>query len=92
MFEAVVGDAERAEPRLEEVGVAVAVVLEGLDGGVELAAVELDDEVLLRRVVSSAAATSRWTCASLRARVSCLTGRLSARSTSVRRGFVTRMP
>ncbi len=41
-----VGDAERREPRIEEVGVAVAVLLERLGGGVELAAVEFDDESL----------------------------------------------
>jgi hypothetical protein len=35
--EAVVGDAERGELRIEEVGVAVAVLLEGCGGGVELA-------------------------------------------------------
>ena len=46
VFEAVVGDAECREPRIEEVGVAVAVLLEGVWGGVELAAVEFDDEVL----------------------------------------------
>jgi hypothetical protein len=33
-------------PRLEEVGIAVAVLFEGVGGGVELAAVELDDEVM----------------------------------------------
>ena len=33
-------------PRLEEVGVAVAVLLERLGGGVELAAVEFDDELV----------------------------------------------
>jgi hypothetical protein len=47
LFEAFVGDAERREPRVEQVGVAVAVVLEGLAGGVELAAVEFDDEPLV---------------------------------------------
>jgi hypothetical protein len=49
VFEAVVGDPERREPRVEEVGVAVAVavVFEGSGGGVELAAVEFDDESLL---------------------------------------------
>ena len=46
MPEAVVGDADGGEPRVEEIGVAVAVVLEGLGGGVELAAVEFDDEVV----------------------------------------------
>jgi hypothetical protein len=46
VLEAVVGDAERREPRIEEVGVAVAVLLEGVGGGVELAAVEFDDELL----------------------------------------------
>ena len=46
VFEAVVGDAERAEPGFEEVGVAVAVVFEGVGGGVELVAVEFDDEVV----------------------------------------------
>ena len=46
MLEALVGDAERGEPRIEEVGVAVAVLLEGSSGGVELAAVEFDDEVV----------------------------------------------
>ena len=47
LLEAVVGDAERREPRIEEVGVAVAVVFERVWGGVELAAVEFDDEVAL---------------------------------------------
>ena len=47
MIEAVVGDAECREPRVEEVGIAVAVVLERVCGRVELAAVELDDEFLL---------------------------------------------
>ena len=46
MLEALIGDAERGEPRIEEVGVAVAVLLEGVWGGVELAAVEFDDEVV----------------------------------------------
>ena len=46
VLEAVVGDADRREPRVEEVGVAVAVVLERVGGGVELAAVEFDDEVV----------------------------------------------
>ena len=41
------GDAERGEPRIEEVGVAVAVFFEGVGGGVELAAVEFDDEFLV---------------------------------------------
>ena len=45
-LEAVVGDAEGGEPRVEEVGVAVAVLFEGSWGGVELAAVEFDDEFL----------------------------------------------
>ena len=44
LFEALVGDAEGWESRVEEVGVAVAVVFEGSGGGVELAAVEFDDE------------------------------------------------
>ena len=44
IFEAVVGDADGWEPRFEEVGVAVSIVLEGLGGGVELAAVEFDDQ------------------------------------------------
>jgi hypothetical protein len=43
----VVGDAEGAEPYVEVVGVAVSVVLEGVGGGVELAAVEFDDESVL---------------------------------------------
>ena len=47
VLEAVVGDAERGEPRIEEVGVAVAVVFEGGGGGVELAAVEFDDELVV---------------------------------------------
>jgi hypothetical protein len=46
VFEAVVGDAERGEPRVEEVGVAVAVLLEGSGCGVESAAVEFDDELV----------------------------------------------
>jgi hypothetical protein len=46
VFEALVGDAKGGEPRLEEVGVAVAVLLEGSGGGVDLAAVEFDDESL----------------------------------------------
>jgi hypothetical protein len=46
VFEAPVGDAERREARIEEVGVTVAVLLEGFRGGVELAAVELDDEAV----------------------------------------------
>ena len=46
VFEALVGDAEGGEPGVEEVGVAVAVLLEGAWGGVELAAVEFDDEPL----------------------------------------------
>jgi hypothetical protein len=46
VLEAVIGDAERGEPRIEEVCVAVAVFLEGLWGGVELAAVELYCELL----------------------------------------------
>ena len=146
VFEALVGDAEGREPGVEEVGVAVAVLFEGSGGGVELAAVEFDDEVVfsvdgvdfvagyllvelgerqavafeeadeavlevgaggacsgvscevrrpgyrVRRVVSSAGVVSRWTWASLRARVSCLGFRTSARSTSVRAGVVTGMP
>jgi hypothetical protein len=47
VFEAVVGDAERSEPCVEVVGVAVSVLFEGLGGGVELAAVEFDDESVL---------------------------------------------
>jgi hypothetical protein len=47
VLEAVVGDAEGGEPRVEEVGVAVAILFEGSGGGVELAAVELDDEVVV---------------------------------------------
>jgi hypothetical protein len=39
VFEAAVGDAERGEPALRRVGVAVAVVFEGSWRGVELAAV-----------------------------------------------------
>jgi hypothetical protein len=48
VLEAVVGDAEGGEALVEEVGVAVAVAvcLEGFGGGVELAAVEFDDEVV----------------------------------------------
>jgi sulfur carrier protein ThiS len=46
MLEALVGDTERGEPLAEEVGVTVAVLLERFGGGVELAAVELDDEVV----------------------------------------------
>ena len=46
-FQAVVGDAEGREPLIEEVGIAVSVLLEGVGGGVELAAVEFDDEALL---------------------------------------------
>jgi len=45
LFEALVGDSEGGEPRIEEVGIAVAVLLEGSGGGVELAAVEFDDEL-----------------------------------------------
>ena len=47
VFQAVVGDAEGDEAGVEEVGVAVAVVLERSGRGVELAAVELDDEVVV---------------------------------------------
>jgi len=43
IFEAVVGDADRREPRIEEVSVAVSVRLEGSRRAVELAAVEFDD-------------------------------------------------
>ena len=46
----------------------------------------------VKRVVSSAGVTRRWTWASLSARVSALAGRTSARSTSVRAGVVTWMP
>jgi hypothetical protein len=46
VFEAVVGDAEGSEPCVEVVGVAVSVLFEGVGGGVELAAVEFDDEAL----------------------------------------------
>ena len=46
LLEALVGDTERREPRIEEVGIAVAVLLERSWGGVELAAVEFDDEVV----------------------------------------------
>ena len=46
MLEALVGDAQRREPRIEEVGIAVAVLFEGLLGGVELAAVEFDHELV----------------------------------------------
>jgi hypothetical protein len=46
VLEASVGDAERGEPRIEEVGVAVAVLFEGSWRGVELAAVEFDDQVV----------------------------------------------
>jgi hypothetical protein len=46
VFQAVVGDADGREPGVEEVGVAVAVVFEGVWCGVELAAVEFDDEVV----------------------------------------------
>jgi hypothetical protein len=48
VLEAVVGDAERGEPRIEEVGISVAVLFEGLGGGVELAAVDLDGAPPLR--------------------------------------------
>ena len=41
-FEAVVGDPERSEPRIEEVGISIAVLFEGIRGGVELAAVEFE--------------------------------------------------
>jgi len=47
VLEAVVGDAEGGEPGVEEVGLAVAVSFEGSGRGVELAAVEFDDEVLV---------------------------------------------
>jgi hypothetical protein len=47
VLEAVVGDADGREPRVEEVGVAVSVLFEGSWRGVELAAVEFDDEVVL---------------------------------------------
>ena len=47
MLEAVVGDSKRGEPRIEEVGIAVAVLLEGSGRAVELVAVEFDDEVLV---------------------------------------------
>ena len=46
VFQAVVGDAERGELRVEEGGVAVSVLFEGSGGGVKLAAVEFDDELL----------------------------------------------
>jgi hypothetical protein len=46
VLEAVVGDAEGPEPCVEVVGVAVSVLLERLWRGVELAAVEFDDESL----------------------------------------------
>ena len=46
MLEALVGDAQRRKPRIEEVGVPVAVVFERVRGAVELAAVEFDDELL----------------------------------------------
>ncbi len=46
LFAVLAGGAERREPRIEEVGIAVAVLLEGVWGGVELAAVEFDDEVV----------------------------------------------
>jgi hypothetical protein len=45
--QAVVGDADCREPGVEEVGVAVAVLLERVWCGVELAAVEFDDEVVV---------------------------------------------
>ena len=134
------------EPRVEEVGVAVAVVLEGLGRGVELAAVEFDDEVVVsvdgvdfvagdrlvelgeREVVAleeadevvfevgAGGAPLGRELGGAAARVSgeeggqlvggdesldlglvegsgeLLGGRTSARSTSVRRGVVTRMP
>ena len=44
MLEAVIGDTECREPRVEQVGVAISVLLEGSRRGVELAAVEFDDE------------------------------------------------
>jgi hypothetical protein len=47
VFEAVVGDAERGEAGVEEVGVAVSVLFERVWCVVELAAVEFDDEVVL---------------------------------------------
>jgi hypothetical protein len=47
VFEAVGGDADCWEAGVQEVGVAVAVLFEGSGGGVELAAVEFDDEVVL---------------------------------------------
>jgi hypothetical protein len=46
VFEAVVGDAEGAEPCVEVVGVAVSVLFERLWRGVELAAVEFDYQEL----------------------------------------------
>jgi hypothetical protein len=45
--QAVVGDADCREPGVEEVGVAVAVLLERVWCGVELAAVEFDDEAVV---------------------------------------------
>ena len=46
LLETLVGDADRRKPRIEEVAIAVAVLLEGSGGGVELAAVEFDDELV----------------------------------------------
>ena len=86
MFEAVVGDAEGGEPGVEEVGVAVAVLLEGAWGGVELAAVEFDDEVV--GSVDGVDFVAGYALVEL-----CFGGlRTSARSTSVRAGVVTRIP
>jgi hypothetical protein len=113
LLEALVGDTERGEPLTEEVGVTVAVLLEGFRGGVERrlrkrvkrssrwervasrSGVRADVRrpgYRVRRVVSSAGVTRRRTLASLRARVSALSGRTSARSTRVRAGVVTGMP
>jgi hypothetical protein len=47
VLETVVGDADRREPRVKEVNVAVSVLFERVGRGVELAAVEFDDEVVL---------------------------------------------
>jgi hypothetical protein len=47
VLEAVVGDADCREPGVEEVCVSVSVLFEGSWRGVELAAVEFDDEVVL---------------------------------------------
>jgi hypothetical protein len=60
VFEAFVGDAECREPLLEEVGVPVAVLLEGVRGGVELAAVEFDNAP--RSGVSCEGAAARIAC------------------------------